>query len=52
MSTKKIVVGVTGASGAPYAVRVIQLLVEYGVEVHVTVSSMGRRLLFVSSEND
>jgi flavin prenyltransferase len=49
LSTKKIVVGVTGASGAPYAVRVIQLLVEYGVEVHVTISSMGRRLLFEES---
>lgn len=49
MTNKKIVVGVTGASGAPYTVRVIQLLVEAGVEVHLTVSTMGRRLLFEES---
>jgi 4-hydroxy-3-polyprenylbenzoate decarboxylase len=49
VTNKKIVVGVTGASGAPYTVRVIQLLVEAGVEVHLTVSTMGRRLLFEES---
>lgn len=46
---KRIVVGVTGASGAPYTVRVIQLLVEAEVEVHLVVSAMGRRLLFEES---
>lgn len=49
MNQKKIIVGVTGASGAPYTVRVIQLLVEYGAQVHLTVSTMGRRLLFEES---
>jgi len=49
VTTKKIVVGVTGASGAPYTVRVVQLLIECGVEVHLTVSTMGRRLLFEES---
>jgi len=49
MTTKRIVVGVTGASGAPYTVRVIQLLVEHGVEVHLAVSAVGRRLLFEES---
>jgi len=49
VTNKKIVVGVTGASGAPYTVRVIQLLIESGVEVHLTVSTMGRRLLFEES---
>lgn len=49
MTAKRIVVGVTGASGAPYTVRVVQLLVEHGVEVHLTVSTMGRRLLFEES---
>ncbi len=49
MTTKRIVVGVTGASGAPYTVRVIQLLVEHGVEVHLVVSAVGRRLLFEES---
>lgn len=42
----RIVVGVTGASGAAYAQRVLQLLAEAGVEIHLAVSSMGRRLLF------
>jgi len=46
VNAKRIVVGVTGASGAPYTVRVIQLLVDAGVEVHLAVSDMGRRLLF------
>jgi 4-hydroxy-3-polyprenylbenzoate decarboxylase len=49
VTAKRIVVGVTGASGAPYTVRVVQLLVEHGVEVHLTVSTMGRRLLFEES---
>ena len=49
MNSKIVVVGVTGASGAPYAVRVIQLLTGAGVEVHLTVSTMGRRLLFEES---
>ena len=44
-SSKKIVVGITGASGAAYAVRVIELLCQSGVEVHVTASDLGRRLL-------
>ena len=42
----RIVVGITGASGAIYARRVIQLLAEAGVEIHLTVSPAGRRLLF------
>ena len=46
MSDKKIVVGVTGASGAPYVVRLIRVLLESGVEVHLAVSTLGRRLLF------
>ena len=42
----RIVVGITGASGAAYALRVIELLSEAGVEIHLTVSAVGRRLLF------
>ncbi len=44
-SAKRIVVGISGASGAEYAVRVIELLSQRGVEVHVAVSDLGRRLL-------
>lgn len=42
---RRIVVGITGASGAGYAVRVIELLAASGVETHIACSSLGRRLL-------
>lgn len=42
---KRIVVGITGASGAAYAVRVVELLAEAEVEVHVACSDLGKRLL-------
>ncbi|MHC4128428.1 MAG: UbiX family flavin prenyltransferase [Planctomycetota bacterium] len=44
--TRRIVVGVTGASGATYACRVMELLADAGVEMHLAVSTLGRRLLF------
>lgn len=47
--TKRIVVGVTGASGAPYTIKLIQLLMQKGVEVHLCVSDLGKRLLFEES---
>ncbi len=49
MNQKKIVVGVTGASGAPYVSKVLRLLLEANVEVHLTVSSLGKRLLYEES---
>lgn len=42
----RVVIGISGASGAPYAIRVIELLTEADVEVHVALSALGRRLLF------
>lgn len=42
---RRIVVGITGASGAVYAKRVIELLTEQEVEVHLAVTALGRRLL-------
>ncbi|MAC76226.1 MAG: hypothetical protein CMJ22_11725 [Phycisphaerae bacterium] len=42
---RRIVVGLTGASGAAYAVRVIELLAAAEVEVHVACSDLGKRLL-------
>jgi 4-hydroxy-3-polyprenylbenzoate decarboxylase len=42
---KRIIVAVTGASGAAYARRVLQCLVASGVEVHLICSPLGRRLL-------
>ncbi len=41
---KRIVVAVTGASGALYAQRLVQCLVEGDAEVHLVISSWGRRL--------
>jgi len=41
----RIVVGITGASGALYAQRAVQLLIAAGVEVHLVVSPLGQRLL-------
>lgn len=41
----RIVVGISGASGAPYAQRLVQLLVAAGVETHLVVSPLGQRLL-------
>ena len=41
----RIVVAITGASGAVYARRVVQLLLDAGVEVHLVVSPLGQRIL-------
>jgi len=43
-SAKRIVVAVTGASGAGYARRLLQCLTEAKVDVHLIVSSWGKRL--------
>ena len=40
-----LVFGITGASGAPYAVRLLRALNEAAVPVHLIVSSYGLRLL-------
>jgi 4-hydroxy-3-polyprenylbenzoate decarboxylase len=45
MSDRPIVVAITGASGAPYAVRLLQALVAAGRRVQLIVSSHGLRLL-------
>ena len=41
----RIIVGITGASGAMYARRTMELLAEAGVEIHLAVTTLGRRLL-------
>lgn len=45
MAHGRVIIGITGASGAPYALRTIRLLAECGAEVHVAATTMGRRLL-------
>lgn len=46
LSPGPIIIGITGASGAMYSVRVIELLAAADVEIHLTVSALGKRLLF------
>ncbi len=41
-----VIVGITGASGAAYARRVLELLAAADVETHLAVSALGKRLLF------
>jgi 4-hydroxy-3-polyprenylbenzoate decarboxylase len=45
MKPTDIVIAITGASGAMYAQRFIQGLVAAGVNVHLVISPLGRRLL-------
>jgi len=42
---RRIVVGISGASGAPYAQRFIRLCVAANVQVHLVVSPLGQRLV-------
>lgn len=42
---RKIVVGITGASGSVYAVRLIDVLREQNIEVHAVVTDSGQRVL-------
>ncbi|MCC6969840.1 MAG: UbiX family flavin prenyltransferase [Phycisphaerales bacterium] len=43
---RRFVVGISGASGAWYSIRLLELLLGMGHEVHLVVSDYGRRLLF------
>ncbi|MEM7754326.1 MAG: UbiX family flavin prenyltransferase [Planctomycetota bacterium] len=45
-SGKTFVLGVSGASGAPYAVRLLEQMLLSGATVHAVVSEYGQRLLF------
>lgn len=42
---KQLVLGITGASGAPYARRLAQCLVSYDLHLHVVASGPGREVL-------
>lgn len=45
-SGKVFVLGISGASGAPYAVRTLEQLLMSGATVHCVISEYGQRLLF------
>ena len=40
-----IVLGITGASGAPYGVRLLEVLLEAGREVHLAISPSGQAVI-------
>ncbi len=42
---REIIVAITGASGARYAIRLLQALVDGGCRVHLTISGAGAKLL-------
>ena len=42
---KRIVLAITGASGAPYAVRLLQILARSDVELHLTISPSGAAVI-------
>ncbi|MFI4860738.1 MAG: UbiX family flavin prenyltransferase [Phycisphaerales bacterium JB063] len=42
---RRLVIAITGASGACYARRLIQLVVAQGIDTHLVISPLGQRLL-------
>ena len=38
---KRIIVGITGASGTVYAVRLLEIMLTMPLEIHLIVSAMG-----------
>ena len=40
-----LVVGITGASGAPYAVRLLEVLLDAGRDVHLSISPSGQAVI-------
>ncbi len=42
---KKIVIGITGASGAMYGIHALQILAQAGVESHLVISTAGMKVI-------
>ncbi|MBI5360036.1 MAG: UbiX family flavin prenyltransferase [Planctomycetes bacterium] len=45
MTQKNYIIAITGASGMPYAVRLLKMLIESGCGIHLCISSAGARVL-------
>lgn len=45
MSTKKIILAITGASGTIFALEFMKLMQETGVEIHAMISDAGRQVM-------
>ncbi len=48
--SKRIIIGITGASGVPYGVRCLSLLKEKGVETHLILSNAGKRVIELETD--
>jgi 4-hydroxy-3-polyprenylbenzoate decarboxylase len=48
--SERIVVGITGASGALYGVRSLQLLKEKGFETHLIISDAGKQIIELETD--
>jgi 4-hydroxy-3-polyprenylbenzoate decarboxylase len=47
---RRIVVGITGASGVVYGIRTLSVLKEMGVETHLIISASGRRNIEIETQ--
>ncbi len=45
LSGRRFVIGITGASGAAYAIRLLDQLLTTGHEIHLVITDFGKRLL-------
>jgi len=50
MAKKRIVVGISGATGPQYGIRLLQVLGELGVETHLVLSQASRRNIALESD--
>lgn len=50
MRPRRLVVGISGATGPQYGIRLLQVLRDVGVETHLVLSSSGRRNIELESD--
>ena len=48
--SKRIVIGISGASGSIYGVKMLQLLKDYDLEVHLIISEAGKRNIEIETD--
>jgi 4-hydroxy-3-polyprenylbenzoate decarboxylase len=46
----KLVVAVTGATGSPFAVRLLEVLRDHSIETHLVISPAGKRVMMTETE--
>lgn len=45
----RIVVGITGASGAIYGIRLVEILAELGIDTHLIISEWARKTIEIET---